>query len=497
MPTHPRHRLACCLLAALTSLTAGHGIAGSPQGGWSNDIAANLLVADRNGEEGQAKILPRSDGGFYVSWFDNTDGGFDLRLQRLDAQGRELWPHNGILVADRSYSSTTDYGFSVDTAGNALLSFQCCTAQAADERIVVAKVGADGALLWNGGHIAVSTPGEGELISFVTATSDGNAVVVWMNDTGQGRAQKLASDGQPLWGTAGVTLPGPASGLKFVSDVIAATGGDAILSWSNQAGSTRILRAQKLAALDGAALWGNDGVRVADVGNLAAGYSPKMLRDGSGGAVFAYTDFTGSASAARVQHIAAGGTRLLGNDGVPVTTNASRGHLLPKAHYDVASGDTYVVWLERAPGSPNVFEGLQVQRVDAAGLRRWGEEGRELVPLANATDGSYALSQLLALPAPDGFVAAWVTGNTSVADNPVAVQRIDADGAVLWPRAVPLKRSATRSSWLAGAASSEGYVAFTWSDAPGNDNSQQQVRAQNLRYNGAPGDTLFRDGLEP
>lgn len=486
------------LLAGLASATATAAPA-SPHGsadGWSNDPGTNLQIADRGGEEVQAKILPRTDGGFYVSWFDNSDGGYDLRLQRLDADGRELWPHNGVLVADRTYSSTTDYGFSVDAAGNALLSFQCCTQQAADERIVVAKVTPDGGLPWSGGRVAVSTLGEGELISYVAATADGNAVVVWMNDTGQGRAQKLDPTGAALWGATGTTLPGPATGSKFVADVIAAGSGDAIVAWSNQAGSTRLLRAQKLAAADGGVLWGSDGIRVSDTGGLGAGYFPKMLADDSGGAVFAYTDFVGTAPFARVQHLAADGTRLLGASGVVATTNTSRGHYSPAAHFDAASGDIYVIWVDGTVVTPNTLDGLYAQRIDAAGLRRWGEEGRELVPMTVSTDGTNALSQLVALPAPGGFLATWVTGNTSVAQNSISTVRLDADGVLLWNRAAHIKTSPTRTSRLAGATSTQGYAAYTWSDGQGNDGSTLNVRGQNLRYNGSFGDTLFRDGYE-
>jgi hypothetical protein len=464
---------------------------------WSNDAASNLALADRGGEETQAKIRPRADGGFYVSWFDNTDGGYDLRLQRLDAEGRELWPHGGILVADRTYSSTTDYGFSVDPAGNALLSFQCCTQQAADERIVAAKVDADGNLLWTGGRIAVSTSGEGEQISYVTATADGGAVVVWMNDSGVGRAQKLAADGTALWGATGVNLPGPATGSKFVADVIASGAGDAIVSWSNQAGSTRLLRAQKLGAADGAALWGTDGVRVADTGGLGAGYFPKMVADGSGGAVFAYTDFIGLVSYTRVQRVDAAGTRLLGADGVLATTNTVRGHNSPQAHFDVTTGDIYVVWIDTQTITPSSYHGLYAQRIDASGQRRWGDDGREIVPMTVSTDGTNALSQTLALPAPGGVLATWVTGNTSAASNVVSTQRLDIDGQSVWPAAVHITANAPRVSRLTGTTSTLGYAAFTWSRAPDNTASGQDVRAQNLQYSGMLGDTLFRDGLEP
>lgn len=464
--------------------------------GWSNDPAHNLVIADRGGEEVQAKILPRADGGFYVSWFDNTDGGYDLRLQRLDAAGVEQWAHNGIVVADRTYSSTTDYGFAVDTEGNALLSFQCCTQGAADERIVAARIAADGSSPWPGVGIPVSTLGEGAVVSSIAAMSDGDAVVIWMNNNGAGRAQKLDPSGSARWGTTGVSLPGPAAGLKFIADVKPSSNGDAIIAWSNQQGSTRILRAQKLAALDGAAQWGNDGVRVADVGNLQAGYFPKMVTDGTGGVVFGYYDASGVSWNVRVQHLDADGTRLFGSEGVLASIDATRGHYSPAVTYSAASGDTHVVWVDGQTINQQAYDGLYAQRIDAAGVRRYGDEGRVIVPMTQSTDGANALSQLVALSVPDGFIAAWVTGNTSVADQRISTLRLDNVGDFAWPEPVRLKTSPTSTSRLAGANSTQGYAAFTWSDGSGNESATYDIRAQNLPWNGVFDDTIFSDGFD-
>ena len=183
---HQRQGLALPLLFALIMpITITQAGAGEDPGVWSPDPAANLVIAGRNGEEVQAKILPLPDGGFYVSWFDNTDGGYDVRLQRLDVDGRALWPTDGILVADRSFDWTTDYGFSVDADDHVLLSFQCCSQGGAEEHLVVARITPDGEHAWPAPGVAVTAPGTAAAVSQLTATDDGNSVVVWM-DSGSG-----------------------------------------------------------------------------------------------------------------------------------------------------------------------------------------------------------------------------------------------------------------------------------------------------------------------
>lgn len=463
---------------------------------WPINPAPPLAIADRGGEEVQAKLVPLADGGFYVSWFDNTDGGYDLRLQRLDGNGNEMWGHGGVLIADRTYSWTTDYGLSVDSSGNALLSVQCCTQNAADERIVAFKVDSNGTQVWGASGIPVSTLGEGAWISGISGTSDGNAVVVWNNDGDSMRAQKLDATGTGLWGSQGVTLSEPATGYYMLADIKPAMNGDAIVSWAHQAGSASILYAQKLASADGAELWGSNGTRISDVGNLQFGYFPKMTGDGQGGAAFAYYDITGNAATVRVQHLDAGGNRLFGNEGLLPSTDTSRNHVNPSAFMDTNTGILSVAWIDTVVQGVSVLEGLYAQRIDSNGTRLFADGGLEIVPMTNATDGTNSLSETVALPAPDGFLVGWVTGNTSATSNPVSVQRIDAQGDFVWNAPLLLKTSATMSSGLDGATSALGYAVFLWSDSPDNTTSGRDVLARNVPYSGEFGDIIFRDGFD-
>jgi hypothetical protein len=483
--------LFAALPVASTALAAGLN---DPN--WPVDPAQPLVIANRSGQETQAKIVPRADGGFYLSWFDDTDDGFDVRLQRLDGDGNEMWPHNGILVSDRSYSSTTDYGLSIDSAGNALLAFQCCSATS-NESVLVYRIDETGASLWGANGVTVTTASEDVLISSVTGTSDGNVVAAWMNGSAQLRAQKLDAGGAPLWGTSGITLPGPASGLKFLADIKPGLNGDAIVAWSNQAGSTRILRAQKFASADGAVLWGTDGVRVSESGNLQAGYFPKILVDGAGGAVFAYYDIVGASATTRVQHLDADGVRLFGDDGVLATTEPVNMHVNPAAQFDPVTGTTNVLWIDTLVITGGVqLNGLYAQRIDATGTRQFGDSGLEIVPMTVATDGAQALSQTVVLPAPAGFLAAWVTGNTSVVEQPISVVRIAENGDLPWNQPKLLKPGTTTSSRLVGATSTLGYAAFAWCDSPTGDSETLDILARNLQYNGEFGDILFRDGFD-
>jgi len=67
---------------------------------WTDDPAANTPIAVKPGQQVQPKVVALAGGGTYVSWFDNDPdgspaGGYDVYLQRLDANGNRLWAEGG------------------------------------------------------------------------------------------------------------------------------------------------------------------------------------------------------------------------------------------------------------------------------------------------------------------------------------------------------------------------------------------------------------------
>src|SRR5215467_4026501 len=170
---------------------------------WSSDPSDNLVLADNSNEQVQAKLVPTADGGFYASWFDNSAGGYDVYLQRLDVAGNEQWPHNGILIADRNLSSTEDYGLDIDAGGNALLAFGFDVSGVI--QVQAQKVAPDGTLLWGDGGVIVSADPSETFSPRIAALSDGSVAVGWSANDGSVVVQKLDTDGNPLWGT-GITV---------------------------------------------------------------------------------------------------------------------------------------------------------------------------------------------------------------------------------------------------------------------------------------------------
>ncbi len=481
-----RHGVLCSLLLTLP-------LAAAARGQWSNDPASNLVIVDRSGEQVQTKVVPTADGGCYISWFDNSTGGYDVYLQRLSAAGVEQWATGGVLVADRGFSSTQDYGLAVDTAGNALLTFRDdsgANIEGGNTQITAAKVAADGTLLWGMGGVQVTATSDFVAAPKIAGTSDGNVVVAWTQNADV-VAHKLDADGVPFWGSA-VTLA-PSSGSFSASDLQAADDGTAIVSFIQSPGGAgaRHLWAQKLAAADGASLWPAAHVKVYDdpSGSLQFGNFPTFLHDGAGGGVFAW--YTSSPSLqCRAQRILADGSEAFAHNGVEASTDGSRLRVNPSVAWSASSEEIFLFWTEL--NSQQSQFGLYGQKLDAVGARQWSASGKELLPVA-----SVEISQVRALPWHDGAVVAWAE-TVAFGNQPLHASRVDGAGDFLWkPTIADLATSATSTSRLAAASSVAGFAIFAWSDgvAGGDD-----VLAQNLQPDGTLGGAgnigLFVDGFE-
>ncbi|HJU38424.1 MAG TPA: hypothetical protein VJ724_02550, partial [Tahibacter sp.] len=456
-------------LLVATSLLA---FAAAAHAQWSTDPASNLVIADGDNEQVQPKIVATSDGGFYVSWFDNATGGYDVRLQRLDAAGNELWPHDGVLVADRDMSSTQDYGLDVDADGNALLAFGYNDG-GGTMQVLAQKVAPDGTLLWGDPGIFVSDDVGGANAPRVAAA--GNEVAVaWSGSEGEIVVAKLDADGNPVW-TPAVTIT--ASTAFAVGGLHGEADGSVIASWIVlDFTSPHAMFAQKFAAADGANLWGADPVPVEDAtdGSLQFGNFPPFIPDGAGGAVFVWYT-VGDVGEVHVQHVDATGTPAFPQNGVLASGDDSQNHFEPDGAYDAATGDIYALWRETDLKTQGQI-GVYAQRIDSTGARRWGDGGKALVPLSTVDQ-----SEMVALPvAGGGMIAAWSSGDFPDA-TPLHAARLDVDGNYVWPsETIDFSTEASDSGRLTGALSTESYAAYAWT--AGASTGSGDVHAQNINF---------------
>ncbi len=451
--------------------TAALGVATfSSFGQWSSDPAANTLIASGNSEQVQPKIRSTTDGGCYVTYFDNQSGGYDVRVQRLNAAGEVQWP-GGVLVADRSFSSTQDYGASVDTEGYALLAFR--DDRSGSQTVTAQRVSPMGDLLWGAG---VTLPGSANgSVPRIAGTSDGGSVVAWA--TGSAVALvKLTSEGGVVWSR---TVNGPGGVNVIGADLQASDAPDqtgAVVLSMVRFGSfstPRNLYAQKF-DVDGNPLWGDSPLTIYGTGSLQIGNFPPFVSDGAGGAVLSWYGTTGGIQSF-VQRVFSDGSLQFPANGVPVATDAGRVRVAPSATIDLSTGDLYCFWNEL--NSTQSQYGLSGQRFSGSD-RMWGSGGLAIVPL-----GSVEVQQIRTMPRENGATVMWVSGGFG--GQTIVASARSPKGSEVW--AADVSTVVSGKSRLDATTISSGTILAVWQDERNGGSNDDDLYGQNLRSDGTLG----------
>ncbi len=443
---------------------------------WTENSDENLVIANRTGEQTQPKIHVNVDGSAYISWFDNNSGGFDVYLQRLGANGDALWADDGVLIADRGFSSTQDYDLDVDPAGNAFLTFR--DDRVGSTQITVTRINRDAVQTWGNGGVQVTSGNNFVAAPKVAVMTNGDAVVAW-TDNGDVRLQKLSPTGQPLWGE-GVTVPAIGGDSTSASDLDATSDGGAILSVVRGFLAPKHLHAQKFDA-NGNALWGEVPPAVFDGGSLQTANFPQFVTDGDGGAVFAW--YSVGPLQSHAQRILSDGSEVFPHNGIEVATTA-RSRTAPDVSFNRATGETFVFWREET-GGPFPEFGVFGQKLDQTGNRMWTDAGLEVEALR-----TLELSQIRQVQRGDGAMVSWVE-TLSFGDQHVHASRVDSDGVPGWgTSAIDVSSVESGKSRLTVAGGPSGSGILLWADGR---NDANDIYIQNIDASGPLGPTCFAD----
>jgi hypothetical protein len=453
-------------------------------GQWPPDDG--LAIGDRTAQQSVPKVRATDDGGCYISWFDNASVGYDVYLQHLDAAGNEVWPHNGVRIAERAFTWTQDYGLAVDTAGNAVMAFLDDIEDV--ERVCANRISPDGTLLWGIDGVQLSGPGADVMSPRIAATNDGGCMVGWTGYAGSSpvvKLQKLDADGIAQWNPV-LTLSADTSGGLMLSDMQPCDDGSVIVSFVFQGPQyydPRHLWAQKVSS-DGTLLWDPAHVIVYDGGTLQFGNFPRFVTDGAGGAVFAWYQIVGNALDCATQRILADGSEFYDHNGVVASTLTAQYRVSPSVAFNAATGETFMFWNETDTNQVN--DGVYAQKLSGAGKRDWGEYGKEVVPLGG--DDIWSVQTVLC---GDGAIAFWLQASSFGVDK-VRATRLDGNGDFVWSSSLIDVTPTSSNKSRIDATSGPGDVALAvWmDDRDGDGDNDDDIYAQNMFPNGTMGTCL-------
>lgn len=427
---------------------------------WPTTSSPNLPIGDFANEQVVNKVAATPDGGCYVGWFDNRNGGYAVWLQRFDAAGVEQWQHGGILVSNNPQStSLIDWDLLADRFGHCVLTFTD-TRAGGDLDVYAYRVTPAGAQAWGANGVTLSNNPDFDGNPRVCEAGDGDFVFVWSNSTTRTiQMQRLDLAGAPRFPGDGIAIPGDTGQSPAWARPVAASplDGSVVVSWvrATSFSAAKHLHAQKFDAL-GQPLW-NGGVRlpVFDQVSLPIAFDPRIASDGQGGAVFAWHFAVGSAFSARVQRVNAAGVEVFPHNGVDVSTNANS-KFDPAIVWQPATQSIQVAWNER--NTAQTTWGIGAQSIDASGARQWGATGVSLLPINTVTKFAPVAGRVGA-----GMAVAVLVEDLGLLRKSVQLFGVDAAGG---PRhaAVVASSFASDKLRLGLAATPSGTSLLAWTD---------------------------------
>jgi len=465
-------------------------IAATTNAQWPDDPAINLSIADRPAEQVVPKIASTSDGGCYVCWFDLASGNYDVYLQYLDNQGMEVWAHNGILVSDHTQlSSLVDWDLIADSQDNAVFVFTDAR-NGSDLDVYAYKVSPAGDQLWGADGVTISSNDDYEPSPVVAEASDGDIVVVWarLPDVGDGSLmmQRLSPAGVERFAVGGIAVETQPGESPAFAQIIPAADGNVIVSWVRDIStffSPRHVRANMFDA-SGAAVW-TAPVNLFDAGSVPIAHWPRMVPDGSGGAVV-YWHYSSAAFNCYVQHLDAAGNELFPHNGQTVSTSTTMNHLDPALAYNQTTGESIVFWNERNPSQTQW--GIYAQKLSATGTRMWGNTGLVLLPVS-----TLYRSFPRAVQYGNGAMVFLTDEPTGMFDEDRVIgMRLDGDGNHVWPgEIVEVSTVPSEKSRLPITSDTSGVVKLIWEDGR---NGNRDVFGQNVNPDGTLGPAVTAVG---
>jgi predicted lipoprotein with Yx(FWY)xxD motif len=333
----------------------------------------------------------------------------------------QTWVSNGTAVCTANDDQITPAIVS-DGSGGAIIAWQ--DLHNGNYDIYAQRVNSSGAMLWTANGVAICTADSSQELPQIVSDGSGGAIIAWQdyrNGNYDIYAQRVNSSGVVQWTTNGVPICNAAFdqfGIAMISDGL----GGAILTWEDNRSNVvncPDIYAQRVDA-SGASLWTADGVSICN--EASAQHGPRLVSDGSGGAIITWYDQRAGDFDIYTQRVASGGAVQWTTNGVATCTMATD-QLKPDICSDGAGG-VIITWYDyRATTDFNIY----AQRQGPAGAIVWVVDG----VVMNNNVGYDQINPKIVSDGTGGAIIVWqdyVTGTTS----DIYAQRVAAAGAVLW-----------------------------------------------------------------
>ncbi len=384
---------------------------------WTDD---GISLGDASGAQDTPAITADSTGGAVIVWRDARPAvNTDIYAQGVTADGSIRWYPQGMPVCTASNSQSAPMVIADGTGGTIVVWQDSRSGSTLD--IYAQKLSTIGYIQWGTDGVAICTGQTGLSLGDVVSDGAGGAIITWYdrrNFYSDIFVQRIASNGSVMWTSGGVAVC--TADMHQQNPVLAPDGANgAIIAWEDRRNGGYDIYAQRVDS-DGSPQWTDDGVVICDSGDNQM--TPRIVEDGSGGAVVAWSDRRNTMDFdIFAQRVNSTGVLQWGY-GTPVSAWMNDQKNCRLVH--IGSGQAIVTWEDGRSGSSS---DIYAQKLDSGGTCQWTSNGVVVCD----SDGDQENAVIAANGSGGAFIS-WDDERNGTDNINICAQNIDSGGNSLW-----------------------------------------------------------------
>lgn len=455
---------------------------------WTDDPLTNSIVNNLSGSQAVPHIAYDETGNFYIGFYSNKTGNYNIRLQYYTFDGVAQWDASGLLVSDHSqYSWITDWDLTTDNNGNCVMAFNDARNGNAD--VFAYAISPSGEFLWGDDGIQLSNDPNNEFVPSISVTSDNNTIVVWQQPTDTYRVvamQKITPEGELSWGASGKTLH--SSEYSYgMPRVLGVEGDNYLMAFYKEIGNfpsfTRSIYVQKFDG-SGTPVW-FENVLASNSNGINPHNNFTIASDESNGIIIAWMDDRDSDMNidGAVQRVLADGSINWPVNGSEVSIQNNYSHQNVQI-FGVTNADEVLVGWSKKNADQNQTA-IAGQKFSATGELMWTTAGKEFIPMSSNISGIAGGSVFNG----DQSLFVYEKYVSGVSYSHINAFAVDKSGGFVWSPSITLMAGRTTSKvHIDISALLNEQLIVVWEEADASD-----IYMQNIFTDGTMGEPAISD----
>ena len=437
---------------------------------WNGSSTANSPICNFSGNQQDMQMVSDNAGGAILTWTDTRNSTTkDIYAQRIDANGNLLWNADGIAICTAVNEQYTPKIIS-DGANGAIITWY-------DNRIdnnwniYAQRINTNGVVQWTIDGEPICTAAGNQSMQQIISDNFGGAIIAWSDGRNGGPdadiyIQRINSIGTVQFPTNGVAVCA-ASYFQGSPQLVSDGNNGVIITWNDSRSNDGFadIYAQRISST-GFVYWANNGVLICNANNNQN--DPKIVADGTGGAIICWFDNRNGNPNIYAQKVNATGLNQWAVNGISVCS-ASFYQGFQQIISD-NSGGAYITWEDRRSGFGSGSD-IYAQKINTTGLPQWTVDG-----IAVCSSATVQKNPQLCLNNSGNVVITWQDDY-----NNIYAQAVTPTATLLWTINGEIVSNAVNVQANPQLISSANEIIIAWDDTR---NSNYDIYASKLLNNG-------------